>query len=387
MFTLEDDEFECYSCGTVFKGIVLGVTVQWERVYYMRDTRMVAAKNSFRWECYCSTKCREARLKQAMRALEVPIPAVPPGLGPIEVCARCRGPVDMTQFHRAYVEDEVETDGVNSNPIDVNYLAVVCKACDPWNDDKVQKWPEVTPMEEVPPKSNPFVTPEGAFTPTSYLDFRIRAMRLRRAVGNGLLSRTRAYQLFSQICGYQSFQQLRRVLVSGNVPEPVWDSQLSDIQLAMRRQAQIAVLVSTLPTSEAEAANLIDIGGFSSRPQQRFRPKRRPLHDLPGTERIVLGRGSSVSTALMPPAAEAHSAGAWSSIRSPTASSFAEGWCGGNGVTVAYRKRRKVQLRAQLQGDSVSVGGRRRLESTLRLKRRFATIGMVLDVDETEVMT
>jgi hypothetical protein len=385
MFTLEDDEFECYSCGTVFKGIVFGVTFQWERVHYMQNTRMVSAHNSYRWECYCSSECRQARVKQAMQNMAVPIPAIRPGLGPIEVCARCKGPVDMTQLHQAYVEDEVETDGFNSNPIDVRYLAVVCKACAPKNDDKVQKWPEATPTEGDTASPTPTERQEGVFTPPSYLDFRVRAMRLRRAVGAGVLSRMRAYQLFSQLCGYESFRQLRRVLVSDNIPSPRWDIQLSEIELEMRRQAQIAVLVSTLPMSEVEAVNLLNSGGYSS--PMKLRTKRRPLHDNYGMEKISRGLRSSDSDRPKSSAMEAQSAGAWSSIRSPTASTFAEGWCGGNGVTISFRKRRKVQLPAQLQGDSVSVAGRRRLESTLRLKRGVETVGLSVDVDETETMT
>lgn len=65
-----------------------------------------------------------------MEREEVPIRR--PGIGPVESCAKCGGPVDMSEFHLTYIEDEGIDDGLSvSRTINVEYLAVVCKRCCP----------------------------------------------------------------------------------------------------------------------------------------------------------------------------------------------------------------------------------------------------------------
>jgi hypothetical protein len=314
MFMLDDDEFECYTCGTIFKGTMFAVTCEWERVYYMQETRMVAVEGSLRLECYCSTQCRQARAKEVMNREQVPIPAIRPGLGPIEVCAMCRGPVDMCQFHRTYVEDQIESDGFNSTPIDVNYLAVLCRACDPWKDRTHETRPAIQTRGEKLPKSSPKVNAEVVFTPTSYCDFRIRAKRFRCAVGKEALSLQKGYNLFAKVCGYQSFHQLRLILVSDSIPETVWDSQLSKSELHSRRQAQIAVLVSCLPMSEADAAKLLDTGGYTNQPQRTARSKQRVLSESPDTEEPAQARHADDLGGPMDAATQAQNARARSSM-------------------------------------------------------------------------
>jgi hypothetical protein len=48
------------------------------------------------------------------------------------MCAKCRGPVDMAEFHLTYIEDEAVYEGpFESRTVNVDYLAVVCRRCRP----------------------------------------------------------------------------------------------------------------------------------------------------------------------------------------------------------------------------------------------------------------
>jgi hypothetical protein len=74
----------------------------------------------------------EPAVPEAMRQEQVPIPAIPPGIGPVEQCAMCKGPVDMSDFHLTYDKSHCErTTPLAMRPIDVDCLAVVCKMCRP----------------------------------------------------------------------------------------------------------------------------------------------------------------------------------------------------------------------------------------------------------------
>lgn len=86
--------------------------------------------DSYGLECYCSCACVDARRDVVMRDAGVPIQR--PGIGPIETCAKCAGPVDMAEFHLTYVESqEVAVNDLILEPVDVQYLAVLCTQCRP----------------------------------------------------------------------------------------------------------------------------------------------------------------------------------------------------------------------------------------------------------------
>ncbi|TCG02932.1 hypothetical protein BZM27_52185 [Paraburkholderia steynii] len=60
----------------------------------------------------------------------VPIRRV--GTTPIEMCAKCGGPVDMSEFHLAYLEDESKIEGLfQARTVSLDYLAVICRQCRP----------------------------------------------------------------------------------------------------------------------------------------------------------------------------------------------------------------------------------------------------------------
>jgi hypothetical protein len=80
-------------------------------------------------EQYCSERCREARLETVMAREAVPIRR--PGLGPIELCAKCRSPVDMSRLHLTYLETKYIDEQGAFTPVDADYLAVLCRRCAP----------------------------------------------------------------------------------------------------------------------------------------------------------------------------------------------------------------------------------------------------------------
>ena len=102
-------------------------------------------------ECYCSRDCLDARRPVVMAAEKVPTQW--PGIGPVEACAKCGGPVDMTCFHRTYLEScsKHESDFV-LNTLSVEYLAVLCQHCHPVDSSaslEVEETSEATFTHEI----------------------------------------------------------------------------------------------------------------------------------------------------------------------------------------------------------------------------------------------
>jgi hypothetical protein len=44
-----------------------------------------------------------------------------PDIGPIEMCAICAGPVDMTSFHLTYFDSATDVSGMVGYTVDVDY--------------------------------------------------------------------------------------------------------------------------------------------------------------------------------------------------------------------------------------------------------------------------
>ncbi|WP_125477820.1 hypothetical protein [Caballeronia terrestris] len=79
----------------------------------------------------------DARTLEVMKRENTPIRR--PGIGPIELCARCQGVVDMSHFHLTYLKSEgVWNDGDFDTP-EIDYLAVLCRSCAPRTSGKVIK--------------------------------------------------------------------------------------------------------------------------------------------------------------------------------------------------------------------------------------------------------
>ncbi|MGZ8220877.1 MAG: hypothetical protein ACXWT0_04425 [Methylobacter sp.] len=81
---------------------------------------------------FCSASCSDASVAQILHSLGLKL--LPPGIGPVETCAKCNGPVDMTAPHVAY--SLLEATRVSKpwlTQLKVHnhaFLCVVCPKCD-----------------------------------------------------------------------------------------------------------------------------------------------------------------------------------------------------------------------------------------------------------------
>jgi predicted nucleic-acid-binding Zn-ribbon protein len=130
MDTILGDQYECFTCSIRFKERVFNIIREWERVHFDTKLPEIEIEDAYGLECYCSQTCLEGRRDEVMEREGVPIRR--PGTGPVESCAKCGGPVDMSEFHLTYIEDEaIDTGMYVSSVINVEYLAVVCNRCRP----------------------------------------------------------------------------------------------------------------------------------------------------------------------------------------------------------------------------------------------------------------
>jgi len=123
---------ECMACGRMFGPIMFDVTRAFERVCFYPAPRVpeVDITDAEGIGIYCSAGCRQMALPSLMLAEDVPIPAARPDIGPIEICAKCKGTVDTTAFHLTYAEITTREDGDRTaTTLGLNYLAVVCSRC------------------------------------------------------------------------------------------------------------------------------------------------------------------------------------------------------------------------------------------------------------------
>jgi hypothetical protein len=108
---MDDDgpmDFYCMTCNTCFEKPLFDVTRSMERVHFCAAPRLneIETRHAEGIGVFCSDTCRALGLPALMSTERVPIPGHPPGIGPVEICARCSGPVDMTAFHLTYSKCE-----------------------------------------------------------------------------------------------------------------------------------------------------------------------------------------------------------------------------------------------------------------------------------------
>ena len=131
-----DIEFECETCGVMFREMVYEVAKEIDRVHYREsEVEEVEIHGSENLANFCSKQCRSASLVTVMSREGVPIKRV--GVDPIEPCAKCGGPVDMSDYHLTYVEQDIKFLPTSTVPQDVDYLAVVCRNCAPVSGEQV----------------------------------------------------------------------------------------------------------------------------------------------------------------------------------------------------------------------------------------------------------
>ena len=127
-------EANCQACNVCEQPLgnpQFGISRQFERTIFSKndDLDEVEVIDSNEIRAYCSSECLNKN-RDLLLAQEN-VRASYPGIGPVESCSRCGRPVDMTRFHMAWVEDEVEIQGYEATPINAEVLAVACDQCVP----------------------------------------------------------------------------------------------------------------------------------------------------------------------------------------------------------------------------------------------------------------
>jgi len=123
------DEYQCFTCNRMF-GNPGSTSRGMGADHFDEGISSVEILDSYGLECYCSRACIEARRDVVMRYEGVPIRRS--GIGSIESCGISGRPVDVTEFHRSYVEgEEIAVNSLILKSVNVDCLAVVCRQCQP----------------------------------------------------------------------------------------------------------------------------------------------------------------------------------------------------------------------------------------------------------------
>lgn len=132
----DDDCFYCDACNKRFRSPLYDVTKDFERTIFFDEPLIpeidIMGAESIAY--FCSPSCRDKKRDQLLTQED--IRATYPEIGPIESCSRCGAPVDMTEFHLAFVEMDTTHDWdrpllgakVINDPVT---LAVICQKCEP----------------------------------------------------------------------------------------------------------------------------------------------------------------------------------------------------------------------------------------------------------------
>ncbi|MDM0053591.1 hypothetical protein [Variovorax sp. J22R115] len=148
---VEDDaplDFYCMTCNLQFERLLFDVTRAQEKVHFYTEGRLpeVEIVEAEGIGVFCSWRCRRNGLAALMSAERVPVPAIPPTIGPIERCARCNGPVDMAAFHTTYSQCELTFEPDRTRVENFEYLAVLCRRCASIYESGVTTLEETSPI-------------------------------------------------------------------------------------------------------------------------------------------------------------------------------------------------------------------------------------------------
>jgi hypothetical protein len=154
----------CDHCGAALHAKYWSFDRNIEQFSYTESSGKVETTiNIILCEClhaYCSEACANTAVQEAMA--ERGLFNLYPGGGPIELCAECSKPVDMTKPHVAYnlmVGTEVRKLWVTEFiPHDSENIAVICPACESALAAEAIKEEEFTASDPVPP---PLPCPHG----------------------------------------------------------------------------------------------------------------------------------------------------------------------------------------------------------------------------------
>jgi hypothetical protein len=124
-------DFECMHCRKMFTRKWFDLGKAFERVHYLSPLSLdeVEIEDADSIGVYCTQECLNSGRAALMNSEGVPIPTVRPGIGPVESCAKCSGPVDMSDWHLTYTEGCQMEERGGVRIVEVDYVAVVCREC------------------------------------------------------------------------------------------------------------------------------------------------------------------------------------------------------------------------------------------------------------------
>ncbi len=130
-----EQSFECKHCNAKFASPLYGIDQTHEYVIYGEEPLApeVEINDSQTIAGCCSTECRDQVREGVLKNLGVPVldEDKRPGVEPIEACAICGGDVEMAKPHLTFMESDLEFGGNGGTVLYLEYLAVVCQACEP----------------------------------------------------------------------------------------------------------------------------------------------------------------------------------------------------------------------------------------------------------------
>jgi hypothetical protein len=125
--------FDCDECDGAFKKTIFGFDWRFQRVKFGAKGCFIDVDEFDGLGVYCSEHCMRVHFPKEMAVHGIPVPPHRPDVGPVEVCALCERPVDMTRYHLAFCLDEWEVlpgAGGGKEVWDEN-VAVMCNTCAP----------------------------------------------------------------------------------------------------------------------------------------------------------------------------------------------------------------------------------------------------------------
>lgn len=164
--TRELMEFECRACRKMFTRVWFEVARSIERVQFDGPSGLPEVETSHADGLaeFCSRDCLGISKQGVMEEQGVPIPSNRPGIGPVETCAKCSGPVDTSDWHLTFAEGKLEEQHVGVATLEHDYIAVVCKKCSPSRQVKLDAF-EVDAMRVE--HARPFHLEEATVAPQS----------------------------------------------------------------------------------------------------------------------------------------------------------------------------------------------------------------------------
>jgi len=136
-------EFDCATCGPKIGFALFDVAREYERMRYSGPTESddveIDVSSAASIAIYCSKVCRDQGRPVVMSEMRICPSIQPPSFGPVEVCARCAGPVDMSDWHLAILESDTNTTALPFKPVEVEYIAVICRTCAPISTFRLKK--------------------------------------------------------------------------------------------------------------------------------------------------------------------------------------------------------------------------------------------------------